>query len=228
MGHDPHASGLLTGGGTRRFKARANIIRGESLRHFPNVHISNSSAIKKEIPDFDPALEFEYTRRELLLLTEKILLEDQKPPYEEPVWLNGAAMNERIKREIYCSAGTPDPSIVEGMYWRTHPQGRPWLSEDERRGSGASFYGTKRTSREAISAPPKQMLQKCRFEGCSEDGRVKGLCYAHRQQERKGESLRPIKRMVGLSKFALREKEAVDRKDTKTKRAPVGALSDRT
>jgi hypothetical protein len=224
MGYDPHASGLLTGGGARRFKARANVIRGENLKHFPNVHISDVWSIKREIPDFDPALEFEYTRRELLLLAEKILLEDQKPPYEEPAWLNGPTMNDRIKREIYCSAGTPDPSIVEGMYWRTHPQGRPWLSEDERRGSGASFYGTKRTSKEAIPAPPKRVLKKCRFKGCSEDARVKGLCYAHRGQERLGISLRPIKRHVGLSKFALREKDMIDRAEAK-KRTPEGVLS---
>jgi hypothetical protein len=140
MGLDPHASGLLTGGGTRRFKVRANIVRGESLKHFPNVHLSDTWAIKKEVPDFDPALEFEYTRRELMLLAEKILLEDKKPPYEEPMWLNGNSMKNRIKHEIYCSAGTPDPSIVQGMYWRTHPQGRKWKSAQARQKNSAGFY----------------------------------------------------------------------------------------
>jgi hypothetical protein len=140
MGHDPHASGLLTGGGTRRFKARANIVRGESLKHFPNIHISDTSAIKREVPGFDPALEFEYTRRELMLLAEKILLEDSKPPHEPPAWHNAKIAKERFKHEIYCANGTPDPSIASGMYWRTHPQGRKWKSFDARQKNADSFY----------------------------------------------------------------------------------------
>jgi hypothetical protein len=139
MSHDPHASGLLVGGGARHHKVRRNVAKGRSLRHFPDVHISDPSRLKRDVPDFDPALEFAYTKRELLLLAEKILLEDEKPPYEEPAWLNVATMKVRLKHEIYCANGIPDPSFASGLYWRTHPEGRPWRTAKERDGSH-SFY----------------------------------------------------------------------------------------
>lgn len=60
-------------------------MRGGKLTHFPDVHISDTLRIKRDIPDFDPALEFVYSQRELLLLAEKLLLEDQKPGDESPV-----------------------------------------------------------------------------------------------------------------------------------------------
>lgn len=46
----------------------------------------------------------------------------------------------RKRREIYTSLGTPDPSIVVGMYNRTHPQGRKVNSEEQRKRNGASFF----------------------------------------------------------------------------------------
>jgi hypothetical protein len=46
----------------------------------------------------------------------------------------------RRKREIYTTIGTPDPSIVAGMYNRTHPQGRKVNSSEQRKKNGASFY----------------------------------------------------------------------------------------
>lgn len=46
----------------------------------------------------------------------------------------------RRKREIYTTIGTPDPSIVAGIYNRTHPQGRKVNSEEQRKRNGASFY----------------------------------------------------------------------------------------
>lgn len=137
--YHPHESGLLTGGGPRRFKLRRNVLRGGSLKHFPDVHISDCSAVKRLVPDFDPDLEFEYTQRELLLLAEKILLED-KPPYEHPAWLNASTMKERLKHEIYVANGIPDPSISSGLYWRTHPEGRKWRSAKDRRPGRDSFY----------------------------------------------------------------------------------------
>jgi hypothetical protein len=140
MGYDPNASGLLTGGGMRHFKVRRNVLRGNSLKHFPDVHISDSYTIKQIVPDFDFALEFEYTKRELLLLAEKILLSDKKPPYESPTWLNGVAMRERLKHEIFCTNGTPDPSIESGLYWRTHPEGRKWKTVEERQINNGAFY----------------------------------------------------------------------------------------
>lgn len=46
----------------------------------------------------------------------------------------------RRRREIYNMNGTPDPSINEGMFWRTHPQGRKVNSDEQRKKHGASFY----------------------------------------------------------------------------------------
>lgn len=46
----------------------------------------------------------------------------------------------RKRREIYNQNGVPDPSINEGMFWRTHPQGRKVNSDDQRKKHGASFY----------------------------------------------------------------------------------------
>lgn len=49
-------------------------------------------------------------------------------------------LKNRQRREIYTTIGTPDPSIVQGMFNRTHPQGRKVNSADQRRRHGASFY----------------------------------------------------------------------------------------
>lgn len=46
----------------------------------------------------------------------------------------------RKRREIYTAQGTPDPSIVSGMYNRTHPQGRKVNSPEQRKKNGASFF----------------------------------------------------------------------------------------
>lgn len=138
MTYSPRSSGLLTGGGFRHSKARRSVIRGHRLRHFPDVHISDSSAVKQIVPNFDPELEFEYSERELLLLAEKILLEDEKPPMEHPAWLSVYKLKQRMRREIYTATGTPDPSIASGLYWRTHPEGRKWYTK---RSDGRGFYG---------------------------------------------------------------------------------------
>lgn len=49
-------------------------------------------------------------------------------------------MAHRLRREIYVTNGTPDPSVESGMYWRTHPQGRKFNSLERRRAKGAGFY----------------------------------------------------------------------------------------
>lgn len=46
----------------------------------------------------------------------------------------------RKRREIYTAQGTPDPSIVSGMYNRTHPNGRKVNSVEQRKRNGASFF----------------------------------------------------------------------------------------
>ena len=49
-------------------------------------------------------------------------------------------LDTRHKREIYNSKGVPDPSIQQGMYWKTHPQGRKVNTDTARKEQGASFY----------------------------------------------------------------------------------------
>lgn len=49
-------------------------------------------------------------------------------------------LQQRRRREIYNSTGTPDPSIKAGIYNRTHPQGRKVNSPEQRKKNGASFY----------------------------------------------------------------------------------------
>jgi hypothetical protein len=47
---------------------------------------------------------------------------------------------KRKKREIYCAAGTPDPSIESGLYNKSHPQGRKVNTKEDRQKHGASYY----------------------------------------------------------------------------------------
>lgn len=47
---------------------------------------------------------------------------------------------ERQKREILNENGVPEPRLVSGMYYRTHPEGRKVNSEDQRKRHGAAFY----------------------------------------------------------------------------------------
>jgi hypothetical protein len=47
---------------------------------------------------------------------------------------------KRKKREIYCVAGTPDPSIESGLYNKSHPQGRKVNTKEDRQKHGASYY----------------------------------------------------------------------------------------
>lgn len=49
-------------------------------------------------------------------------------------------LQDRRRREIYTAMGTPDPSIQQGMYNRTHPQGRKVNSDTQRSRNGASWY----------------------------------------------------------------------------------------
>lgn len=49
-------------------------------------------------------------------------------------------LRTRHKREIFNHLGVPDPSIRQGMYNRTHPEGRKVNSEEQRKKNGASWY----------------------------------------------------------------------------------------
>lgn len=84
-----------------------------------------------------------YSKRQLGLMAEKMLNEQHlttKDAREDPVILLFHTYKERRRREIYVGSGTPDPSIVSGMYWRTHPKGRSFRTKDEMDAHGASFY----------------------------------------------------------------------------------------
>ncbi len=58
---------------------------------------------------------------------------------EDPI-LFEEHFQSRKRREIYTAQGTPDPSIVSGIYNRTHPQGRKVNSKEQRLRNGASYY----------------------------------------------------------------------------------------
>jgi hypothetical protein len=57
-------------------------------------------------------------------------------------------LQERRRREIYTEIGTPDPSLTQdrfgrptqGIYNRTHPDGRKVNTISQRRKSGAAYY----------------------------------------------------------------------------------------
>jgi len=49
-------------------------------------------------------------------------------------------LHQRKRRGIYNAAGIPDPSIVIGIYNRTHPEGRKVNSAAQRKKNGASYY----------------------------------------------------------------------------------------
>lgn len=49
-------------------------------------------------------------------------------------------LQDRKRREIYTTMGVPDPSIVSGLYNRTHPQGRKVNNDKQRKTNGASYY----------------------------------------------------------------------------------------
>lgn len=49
-------------------------------------------------------------------------------------------LQSRRRREIYVNVGIPDPSIVQGIYNRSHPGGRKVNSLEARRKHGASWY----------------------------------------------------------------------------------------
>lgn len=133
---NPTGSGLLQGGGYRRYRPKRRPI--SPAAPWTKLMLSEVTEIKRQVPEYDP--EVDYTPNELKLITEAILLRDPKPWNEEPIWLHMEQLLRRAKREVYTSAGTPDPSIVQGMYWRTHPDGRGVNSDEQRSANGASFY----------------------------------------------------------------------------------------
>jgi hypothetical protein len=126
-GYNPSGAGILKGSG--------------ELKHYRSrypISLKDTHRIKEEVEDYEEGRD--YSDDEMILLAEKILLTDPKPPTEDPMWLNGEMYYRRMRREIYTVAGTPDPSIVSGLYWRAHPNGRGINSEAKRKAHGESYY----------------------------------------------------------------------------------------
>lgn len=104
---------------------------------------------KEEYDPYDPkkAERGEYSPRELDYYANQLLREaasEIDPETGKAAGLKGILLPEheyaRKRREIYTEGGTPDPSLVQGLYNRTHPQGRKVNSEEQRKRNGASFY----------------------------------------------------------------------------------------
>jgi hypothetical protein len=133
------ASGLLqTGSQFNRTRSKSRKIqaeKGADRRKTPYDQLPPDW--KDWVPEYVPGKV--YTKRELTLMAELMLVEDPKPNHEHPAILTYERYKDRLKREIYVASGTPDPSIIQGMYWRTHPDGRK-VNSDEQRAKGASFY----------------------------------------------------------------------------------------
>jgi hypothetical protein len=79
------------------------------------------------VPDYEEGVK--YNDRQLGYLADKMLLLNPDPDRPVLFW---AQIKSRKRREILTDRGTPDPSIVQGIYWRTHPQGRAWWNYEER------------------------------------------------------------------------------------------------
>lgn len=133
-GYASRGSGILRGGGGTGFRRKRR--RGQT-RNIPNLSLYDRDGIRK-LPPFDEGLQ--YTNWELLLYAERYLIEDSKPVRKHPQILLMTHLKDRQRHEIYASNGTPDPSIVKGIYNRTHPNGRRVNSDEQRRLNGASFY----------------------------------------------------------------------------------------
>lgn len=58
---------------------------------------------------------------------------------ENPILFESHLMN-RKKREIMVTTGTPDPSLVQGIYIRSHPNGRKVNSPEARKAHGLGYY----------------------------------------------------------------------------------------
>lgn len=108
----------------------------------------NKNFGKQERIEFDP--DAKYSKRELEILADQYLRDDARSVNPETGKERGIGGDNPIlfaeheysrkRREIYVKDGTPDPSLVSGIYFRTHPQGRKVNSDVQRKTNGASFY----------------------------------------------------------------------------------------
>jgi hypothetical protein len=132
----PRSSGLVIGGGKKKYTRRAlRKYKSKLSADFPNLLLSDGANLKREVPDYEEGRS--YSPRELILLAEKILLQDDSPG---PEWLNASKYLERMRHEIFTGLGTPDPAYGSGLYWRVHPNGRKYYSRQEMKEKGVGFY----------------------------------------------------------------------------------------
>lgn len=135
-----------TGGGMRSVSSGYEQLRSKTysqLAEHGEVPLRRPRTELHEIeaPEYEPGRR--YTKAELSLMADKLLYENSKvkPSTEEPViLLSRSQWRHRYAHEIYCTEGQPDPSIVAGLYWRTHPQGRSFRTPQEMLDKRASFY----------------------------------------------------------------------------------------
>lgn len=110
-------------------------------------HLPNYKNLREHI-DYEEGQS--YTDRELEQLADQFLREEARsvdPESGKPRGIGGEnpiLFDEHIyarrRREIFNSNGVPDPSLVSGLYHRTHPQGRKVNTKEQRERNGASFY----------------------------------------------------------------------------------------
>jgi hypothetical protein len=129
------------------------------------------------------------------------------------------------------SDSTPDPAFtrdrfgnhIDGMYWRTHPDGRAFVADpDIRRTLGCSFYdyASPSTTKTILpSSAPKQRKRKdpspCIFPGCNRPGvrypQAEGyLCQGHAQQRDSEIDLHPLRdpKLTAQQRQEIRELKA--------------------
>lgn len=119
----------------------------------------------RELPDPD---EFDssktYSGNQLEAFATAILMADRRDSYvenqggklmhrdghdaqrEQYPWLSPERLSHRRKREIYVKVGTPDPSVEQGSFYRSHPSGVDVKREDRvdwprRKGTAPTYEG---------------------------------------------------------------------------------------
>lgn len=90
-----------------------------------------------------------YTIKEMELLTDQFLRDDVEsvdPTTGKKRGLRGdnpilfeEHIYQRRRREILNQNGVPEPELVQGLYWRSHPEGRR-VNSPEARAKGAGHY----------------------------------------------------------------------------------------
>lgn len=117
-----------------------------NLRSEPMPRSKSTMDLIKDAPEYEEGMS--YQAWQIIAMSHAILYEAARK--EDPMLRNGIfgdgilseeQVSYRKRREIYTTKGTPDPSIVSGIYWRTHPQGRKFVSSlaERKKGSG-SYY----------------------------------------------------------------------------------------